>query len=56
MYMNKQFWDLVKKLRQQNKSELKPCKFYETNKKFVEHEYKLLNSKPEKKPHLDVKK
>ena len=44
--MNKQFWDLVKKLVKQNKSELKPCKFYAVNKELVNKEYKLLVKKP----------
>ena len=44
--MNKRFWDLVKKLVKQTKSELKPCKFYAANKELVDKEYKLLVKKP----------
>lgn len=49
---NQRFWTLVKDLVITSQSKLKPCKFYEVNKNLVEHEYKLLISKSEKKPHL----
>ena len=48
MYMNKNFWDLVKKLVKQNKSELKPCKFYASNKELVEKEFKKIKTPKER--------
>ena len=43
--MNKHFWEFVKKLVTQHSSELKPCKFYESNKQYVNQEYKKISSK-----------
>ena len=42
--MNKHFWEFVKKLVTQHSSELKPCKFYESNKQYVNQEYKKISS------------
>ena len=42
--MNKHFWEFVKKLVTQHSSELKPCKFYESNKQYVNQEYKKIIS------------
>lgn len=42
--MNKKFWELVKELVLKHNSELKPCKFYEANKRYVNQEYKKLFS------------
>ena len=47
--INNKFWDLVKLLVLKNKSDLKPCKFYEANKQLVDKKFNVIVEKEKKK-------